>query len=88
MLFQRGGEGGRAGEEPLLQRLEHELGGELLGVVLAPVRLPQFGVLPQGGVDRPLLVGVGDLDGLQHAAWGTGASRPTSAAIPTSAAGP
>ena len=36
VLLQRGEEGGRAGEEPLLQGLQHELGGQLLGVVLEP----------------------------------------------------
>ena len=36
VLLQRGEEGGGAGEEPLLQRLQHELGGEPLGVVLRP----------------------------------------------------
>ena len=65
VLFQRGGEGGGAGEQPLLQRLQHELGGELLGVVLAP-GLAQFGVLAEGGVDGLLLLRVGDFQRLQH----------------------
>ncbi len=65
MLIERGEERSRAGEEPLLQRLEHELGGQLLGVVLGPLD-PQFGVLLECSVDRPFLVGVRNLDGLQH----------------------
>ena len=87
VLIERGEEGSRAGEEPLLERLEDELGRQLLGVVLGPLD-PQFGVLPEGSVDGPFLVGVGNLDGVQHPLRETVASRPTSAAVPTSCAGP
>ena len=34
VLLQRAEEGGGAGEEPLLEGHQHEVGGELLGVVL------------------------------------------------------
>ena len=87
VLIERGEEGSRAGEEPLLQRLENELGRQLLGVVLGPLD-PQFGVLPERSVDGPFLVGVRNLDGVQHPLRETVASRPTSAAVPTSCAGP
>ena len=66
MLLQRGEERRRAGEEPLLERLQHELRGEPLGGSLRPIR-PQLGVAPENGVDLPLLVGVGNLDRLQDA---------------------
>lgn len=36
MLLQRREEGRRAGEEPLLQRLQDELGGEPLGIIFRP----------------------------------------------------
>ncbi len=38
VLIERGEERSRAGEEPLLERLEHEVGRHLLGVVLGPLR--------------------------------------------------
>ena len=40
--LQRGGKGGGAGEEPLLQGHQHEFGGELLGMVVGDVLVPQL----------------------------------------------
>src|SRR5205807_10194630 len=57
VLGQSNGEGGGAGEEPLFQRLENEVRGELLSAFRGPaVAYP--GILPQGGVDALLLVRV------------------------------
>ena len=50
VLLQRAEEGGGAGEEPLLQGHQHEVGGEPLGVILGRPP-PEFGVPLQGGVD-------------------------------------
>jgi hypothetical protein len=62
--FQRGEEGGGAGEEPLLQRLQHELGGEPLGVVFGPLG-SELRVLASVRRGFPLLVGVRDFDGFE-----------------------
>ena len=64
MLLQRAEERGGAGEEPFLEGHQHEVGGELLGVVPG-VRLSQVGVPLQRGVDAPLLGRVIDFEGLQ-----------------------
>ena len=61
----RGGKGGRAGKEPLLQGHQHEVGGELLGMV-AGTGLPQLGILPQRGVDLLFLAGIIHFQGFQN----------------------
>ena len=58
MGIERSEERSRAREESLLQRLENELGRQLLGVVLGPLDT-QFGILPERSVDGSFLVGVG-----------------------------
>jgi hypothetical protein len=56
VLGEGGLEGGGGGEEPLLEGLEDELGGELLGGVVQ-AGLAQFRILPGVGVDGLLLGG-------------------------------
>ncbi len=65
VLVERRQERSGAGEEPLLEGLEHEVGRHRLGVVPGPLRA-EPGILLQGGVDRLLLVGIRDLQGLQR----------------------
>ena len=66
MLFQRAEEGGGAGEEPLLEGHQHEVGGELLGVLLAVLACRSSVYSPEGGVDALLFGRVIDFEGLQH----------------------